>query len=176
MKRYPIEIVRSRKSVQKLKDRTQVSRKVYLAVLTLAKRIDLRDQIASQVEIVCCNCGSYALDFFAVTDLMDELVDYDWSEESEMDLALWEHVSGVWPQIEEDLAEAWYTVYDFGGNETTELAVIFNKECSCYPVFVGEPLEEPPDEPDYLQDPNISVKRWVGPRQDAPFIPRVKAL
>jgi hypothetical protein len=176
MKRYPIEIVRSMKSVQTLKDRTQVSKKVYLAVLRLAKRIDLRDQIASQVEMVCCNCGSYALDFFAVTDLMNELVDHDWPEESERDFALREYVANVWPQIEEDLAEAWYTVYDFGRSEPTEVAVIFNRQCSCYPVFVGEPLEETPDEPHYLRDPNISIKRWVGPREHAPFIPRVMAL
>jgi hypothetical protein len=80
--------------------------------------------------------------------------------------------------LEDNLNNVWDTVYESEEREPTdppEVAVILNPDCCCYSLFVGDdPVEKEVEEPDFSRDPNISVVKWIGPRQQRQYIPILK--
>ena len=178
MKRYPLVIVKSRRLYQTLPYKPLLSRKAYLSILRWGRQYDLWDEIYPSIELICAKCKSFALDIRKLGNVMEILLDDSVHEEFESDQVYCGIVARVMRVLEDNLNEVWDAVYETEDREPTdqpEVAVILNPGCFCYSLFVGEdPEEKVADELDYSRDPNASVVKWIGPRQQRQSIPILK--
>jgi hypothetical protein len=175
MKRYPIVVVKSKRLYQTLPYKTPLSRKAYLSILRWGRQYEVWDEIYPSIELVCAKCKSFSVDAYRFCRVIDDLLDESVYKEFESDPVYCGIVARVMRVLDGNLNDAWNAVYCSGTDEFTdyqEIAVILNPDCCCYSLFVGtDPVEQVIDEPDYSRDPNISVVKWIGPRQQRQYIP-----
>ena len=166
MKRFSIEITEKEKPNHYLKDKVIIRLDSFLKFIELAKKLDLWDDLLATADMKCDKCGSFLVDLFTLDDVIEDVIEFIDSKDLEPEFESWENVYNAFTIVSPKLSEAWESIYDYGGNELTEVAIIFDSECSCNAVFVGKDEEETTkDDLIDFHDPNGKVFKWIGPKK-----------
>jgi hypothetical protein len=115
------------------------------------------------ISIECDKCDSFLVDIKIFYDVIEEVLDFGDSEDFIGEFELWETMFNKWDAIKERLCVEWNIIQDFDRSE--EIAIIFDKKCTCVDLFVGTPDEEETikDAIDF-QSQDGAVSKHIGPK------------
>ena len=151
IKRFAIEIIDHGLSNFDLPYRATVGREYYSNFVRAAKKQGLCREILENTPMSCATCHSFIIGMIVLYDVIEEVLESPEFEDS----------FGIIRRCNEQLSEGYsYLGYD----PDSEVAVIFDKHCSCNHLFIGEPEEEEANQIDFGM-PSGRVFKYVGPRR-----------
>jgi hypothetical protein len=151
IKRVAIEIIDHGLSNFDLPYKAIIGREYYVNFIRATKRLhSCYDFMEEAMLMECDKCQSFIIKLLPLCNLIEEVL-----ESSEFG-----DYFGIIRRCYEQLGEGYYHL----GEDSSEVAIIFDKHCSCNHVFVGEPEEKEDNQIDFGM-PSGRVYKYVGPRR-----------
>ena len=154
MKRFSIEIIKQGLSNFSLQDKVIISKEYYTSFLRSAYKLDLCYDIMAKVSIKCATCNSYIVDLHVLYDVIEEgLGSPDCKDPF-----------NVFGRLQSKLEQGydwWNVEFDWWD---AEVAIIFDRNCTCNQMFVGKPQEIEDGQIDF-DNPHGCVHKFIGPKR-----------
>ena len=146
IKRFSIEIIDHGLSDFYLEDKVVINKEYYVSFFRNAYKLDLCYDIMENVSIKCATCNSYIVDLYVLYDVIEEVL----ASSDCKDMFIFTRI--------QDKLEYGYDCWD------AEVAIIFDRNCTCKQMFVGKPQENKDGQIDF-DNPHGRVIKYVGPKR-----------
>jgi hypothetical protein len=154
IKRVSIEIIDHGLSNFESPDKAVFAREYYNNFIRAAKKQGLCWEFLENISMYCDTCHSFIIGLIELYDFIEQLLEFPDFNDS----------FGVMRRCNEHLGERYlYYLDDSLADDLPEVAVIFDKHCSCNHMFVGE-TEEESGQIDFGM-PSGRVMKYIGPRR-----------
>ena len=156
MKRFSIEIIDHGLSKFNLKDKVIISKEYYTSFFRSAFKLGLCYDIMKNVSIKCATCNSYIVDLHILYDVIEEVL-------ASPDCKDPFNIFGCLQDKLEQGYDWWNVEYDWWD---AEVAIIFDRDCTCHQMFVGKPQEQEIEDGQIdFHNPHGRVLKYVGPKR-----------
>ena len=162
MKRFAVEITEDGSFNYEPEEKVIIEADCFRGFIEIAKRIDVWDDVLSNIPIQCDKCDSFIIDIFTFYDVIEDVIGFMESNEFKTEFESYESVYNRFFDLRDILGPEFGIIDD--SEESEEVAIIFDNKCPCNALFVGKAEQRAPTgSPDAFSYPDGKVTKWIGP-------------